>query len=99
MYSELNAPGGLTDISIPRLDSILKYHLVQTRVFSSDMADATPITTKLAGHHLMVKVAAGDVFLVDGDATNNDALISDLDNQGTNGVIHKINAVLLPKEY
>ncbi len=99
MYSELNAPGGLTDIGIPRLDSILRYHLIPTRVFSSDMTEATSITTKLAGQHLMVKVASGDVFLMDGDATNQDAFISDMDNQGTNGVMHKINAVLLPKEY
>lgn len=99
LYSHLNAPGGLTDISIPRLDSILKYHLVQTRVFSSSMADGTQITTKLEGQHLITKISSGDVFLVDGDTSNDDAFISDIDNQGTDGVVHQINAVLLPKEY
>ncbi len=99
LYGDLNAPGGLTDISIPRLDSILKYHLVPNRMFSSELSPQAEIVTRLNGQRLTSKVVSGNLFLTDGNTGSADARITRPDRQGTNGVVHRINGVLLPKAY
>ena len=99
MYTFLNAPGGLTDISIPRLDSIISYHLIPTRIFSPDLTDAAEISTQLEDMSLIVKTLPGETSLLDANSANDDAIITQVDNQGINGVVHVIDAVLLPDNY
>jgi len=99
LYTYLKAPGGLTDISVSRLDSILKYHIVPTRVFSPQMSPGLEIATRLNGQRLVSQPASGGIFLADGNSVSADARITGVDLQGTNGVVHRIDAVLLPKTY
>ncbi len=77
----LNDPSGdLTDI--------LLYHVVNTKAFAADLSDAQEITTLLEND---VKVTINDegVFI-------NDSKVSVTDILAENGVVHVIDAVLLP---
>ena len=71
-----------------KLATILKYHVVPGRVRAADVA----------GKKLIVKTAAGAPVNVDGTfgVKVNDANVIQADIEASNGVIHVIDAVLLP---
>ena len=72
-----------------KLAAILKYHVVPGKVMA---ADVKPGKVKTAnGKELEIKVD-GDTVMVDG------AKVVKTDITGTNGVIHVIDSVVLPKE-
>ena len=73
-----------------KLASILKYHVVEGRVYSSDALAAGKATT-LQGDEVRIAVN-GKV------ATVNGAKLVATDLDATNGVIHVIDAVILPPE-
>lgn len=77
-----------------QLTKILTYHVVAGKVMAADLpaADAGVATATVAGLDLSVRVEA------DGAAKANDATITSADIEASNGVIHVIDAVLLPKE-
>lgn len=99
MYTLLNAPGGLTDISVQRLDSIISYHVIPDRLFSTDLTDDTAIPTALSNKEVVVKIISSDITLSDDNADTDDATVTVRDRQGVNGILHVIDAVLLPKDY
>jgi transforming growth factor-beta-induced protein len=77
------------------LTSILTYHVLDEEVTSMDIADAgteeIPVET-LSGEELTIVVGdAGNVGFVD-----QDAVVTMADIEASNGVIHVIDAVLLP---
>lgn len=77
------------------LTSILTYHVLDSVVTSGDLAEAgseeIPVTT-LSGEELIVIVGdAGNVTFRDQSAT-----VTTADVEASNGVIHIIDAVLLP---
>lgn len=77
------------------LTAILTYHVLGEEVTSGDLAAAgteeIPVTT-LSGEELVVIVGdAGDVTFADQSAT-----VTSADVEASNGVIHVIDAVLLP---
>lgn len=77
------------------LTAILTYHVLGEEVTSSDLAEAgteeIPVTT-LSGEELVVIVGdAGNVTFADQSAT-----VTTADVEASNGVIHVIDAVLLP---
>lgn len=73
-----------------KLQAVLKYHVVQGRVFSDQALKAGEATTLQGGQlHISVK---------DEVAYVNDAKLVATDVQASNGVIHVIDRVLLPKE-
>lgn len=75
-------------LTVTELTDILKYHVVPGRIFSSDLATGT-VETLLTGETLTIDVDALTV--------NSAQLIGNsLDIQGTNGVIHAIDKVLIP---
>jgi transforming growth factor-beta-induced protein len=74
--------------NIPALTSILTYHVVGASAFSTDLADGQVITT-LNGKDVTVSISANGLFINDAQV-----IISDL--IGDNGVVHVIDAVLLP---
>jgi len=78
----------LKEESLGKLQSILKYHVVQGRVFSDALVSMDSVET-LDGE--MVRIA-----VVDGKAMANDSFIVATDIDAANGVIHVIDAVLLP---
>jgi uncharacterized surface protein with fasciclin (FAS1) repeats len=72
-----------------KLQQILKYHVVAGKVTAKDVAKLDSATT-VEGGSLTVKKSGGAVML-------NDAKVVKTDVMASNGVIHVIDAVLLPK--
>ena len=73
-----------------KLKAVLLYHVVPGRVTAADVVKLTSAKTA-EGRSLGIKVVNGSVF-VDG------APVTTPDVEATNGVIHVINSVLIPKE-
>jgi uncharacterized surface protein with fasciclin (FAS1) repeats len=70
------------------LTDILLYHVVAAKALSTDLADGQMITT-LNGDSVMVKIMNGDVYI-------DDAMVTLADIETDNGVVHVIDAVLVP---
>jgi uncharacterized surface protein with fasciclin (FAS1) repeats len=71
------------------LTKILTYHVVAGSVKAADLQDGQKVTT-LQGEELTVSIKDGKVMI-------NGANVTAADLTGSNGVIHVIDAVLLPK--
>jgi transforming growth factor-beta-induced protein len=86
-------PAGTVDAllqDIPTLTNILLYHVVEGAVKAEDVVKLTSIDT-LAGQPISIKVEDGKVYV-------NDAQVIIADIITSNGVIHVIDAVLLPPQ-
>ncbi|MCJ7795608.1 MAG: fasciclin domain-containing protein, partial [Thermoleophilia bacterium] len=70
------------------LTDVLTYHVVPGKVMAADVTDGLEATT--------VQGATVKFTVKDGKVMNNDANIVQTDIECTNGVIHVIDAVLLP---
>ncbi len=70
------------------LTSILLYHAVSGDIRSTDLSDGQVATT-VNGKDIVVKIENGNVFI-------NDAQVVLADIEASNGVVHVIDAVLLP---
>jgi uncharacterized surface protein with fasciclin (FAS1) repeats len=70
------------------LAQILLYHVAGGKVFSGDLSDGQMIMT-LNGAEVTVSIMDGKVYI-------NDAMVTVADIEAGNGVVHVINAVLLP---
>ena len=76
-------------LALPGLADILLYHVVGAQVLSTDLADGTTATT-LLGEDVEVSIdCEGSIFI-------NDAQVTIADIITDNGVVHVIDAVLLP---
>ncbi len=71
-----------------KLTDILLYHVVSGKVMAADVTALTSATTVL-GKDVAIKVDMGNVYI-------NDAKVIITDIETSNGVIHVIDAVLLP---
>jgi uncharacterized surface protein with fasciclin (FAS1) repeats len=72
-----------------KLNSVLAYHVIPGKLMSTDLTDGMKVKT-LQGDTLTIKLANGGVMV------NNATMVRA--NVGcTNGVIHAIDTVLLPK--
>ena len=84
---------GLGDIPIATLDAVLRYHVFAGgNVQSSQLTDDQEITM-FDGNIVTVDLSNGAKL---DTASGQSVMISVLDVQGTNGVIHAVNSVLLP---
>lgn len=94
---ELMSPAGKEDLS-----GILTYHVVSgeqmaaglTEAIAAAGADGLKLTT-VNGAQLTAKAAGGKVTLT--DAAGNTATVTQTDVDASNGVIHVIDTVLMPK--
>ena len=76
-------------LALPELADILLYHVVGAQVLSTDLADGATATT-LLGEDVEVSIECdGSIFI-------NDAQVTVADILTDNGVVHVIDAVLLP---
>jgi uncharacterized surface protein with fasciclin (FAS1) repeats len=75
---------------IPTLSNILLYHVVSGKVMATDVVELESADT-LLGAPVSIKVMDGKVFI-------NESQVIIADIVTTNGVIHVIDAVLLPPE-
>ncbi len=73
-----------------KLTAILTYHVVAGRVLAADVVKLDSAKT-VNGQSVTIKVM-GDTVMVDG------AKVTATDIQASNGVIHVIDSVLMPKE-
>lgn len=81
--------GLLKPESKDKLTSILTYHVVSGNVLAADLTDGQKVIT-LNGQELTVSIANGVVKI-------NGATVTAADLAGSNGVIHVIDGVILPK--
>ena len=77
------------DLTAEELSNVLLYHVIQGEVLSTDLQPTQQVTA-LNGETLTIEVAGGAATI------NGSADITTVDIQGTNGVIHVIDEVLLP---
>lgn len=85
----------LSAVSVNDLTNILLYHVVDGNVRSTAVTTGTVPTLNTAAS-LNIVVAGGVITINPGTATTNNAGVVTADIQGTNGVIHIINRVLVP---
>jgi uncharacterized surface protein with fasciclin (FAS1) repeats len=76
------------------LTKILTYHVVPGKLEAADLTDGKKLTT-VEGEVLTVKASGGKVMLVDAKGGTSTVTIANV-NQ-SNGVIHVIDTVLMPK--
>jgi uncharacterized surface protein with fasciclin (FAS1) repeats len=74
--------------NISKLKRIVLYHAVLGNVQSDDLAEIDEAPT-VEGSVIAIKRAAGKIHI-------NDALVTEMDILADNGVIHKIDTVLMP---
>jgi len=87
LFNDLGVTG-ISDLTKDDLVPILQYHVVSGNVRSDDLS--TGNVTTLNGD---IQVDIGDNVTI-----NTDATVTSVDIQGTNGVVHVIDKVLLPSE-
>ncbi len=77
---------------IPQLTDILLYHVLLDKVMAADVLelDGESVATALEGKDITITIKDGNVYL------NNDVMVIITDIETANGVIHVIDAVLIP---
>lgn len=73
-----------------KLAAILKYHVVSGKVMAKDVVKLSEAKT--------LQGSAAKVTVKDGSVSVDKALVTKTDIQASNGVIHVIDAVILPKD-
>ncbi|MCS6934131.1 MAG: fasciclin domain-containing protein [Chitinophagales bacterium] len=91
LLSELGV-SSLNDIPAATLEAVLKYHVVSGKVLSSSLTNGQQVTT-LQGSTFTVNLTGGAKIT---DKNSRVANITTTDIEGSNGVIHVIDKVILP---
>lgn len=87
----------LTDANRPLLRSVLQYHVLTSEVFAAAIRPGAAIEPALGGGAFFkVDVREGGAAIVDGRGRRANLVQTDLD--ASNGVIHLIDAVILPAD-
>jgi transforming growth factor-beta-induced protein len=92
LLQDLNITNGLDGLSVAQLQTILKYHVVPSKVKAAQAIAAASTNSK-------VETVGGSIALsLDGEALKIDATTTVVatDIEASNGVIHVIDRVLLP---
>ena len=79
---------GISDLSGAQLTPILTYHVVPGKVMSTDLSN-TKVGTLNEGQKLTIDISNGVMI--------NDSKVVAADIEGSNGVVHVIDKVLLPE--
>lgn len=78
---------GVSDLTAEQLTPILTYHVVSGKVMSKDLSNTSVAT--LNGQKIKIDITNGVKI--------NDSKVTTADISGTNGVVHVIDKVLMPK--
>jgi uncharacterized surface protein with fasciclin (FAS1) repeats len=87
---------GITDISavpLATLETVVKYHVLSTNVFASDLTNGATVPT-IQGGNLLVNLPPARVKIATSSQVSSNITAADI--VATNGVIHVIDRVLLP---
>ncbi|MCU0667133.1 MAG: fasciclin domain-containing protein [Patescibacteria group bacterium] len=76
------------------LKGLINYHIIASKLKSSELTDGQRIPT-VNGAELTVKIKDGNVTFIDSKGT--EALVVGANIEGSNGVIHEIDSVLIPQ--
>jgi uncharacterized surface protein with fasciclin (FAS1) repeats len=79
---------------VDKTADVLTYHVVAGRVYSTDLVDGMEPAT-VNGQTVTINVG-NTVTISDKDTNNMDATVINANVNGTNGVIHVIDKVLIP---
>lgn len=94
----LNNAANISAISdagtINTLRNVLRYHVINGRVFSPSLRDNISVPTLLAGENVTIQLTGGPKVKGDGNPVGSNIVLTDL--LARNGVIHVIDRVLLP---
>ncbi|MDR9415025.1 MAG: fasciclin domain-containing protein [Gracilimonas sp.] len=82
----------LDGLTSEQVAEVLTYHVAATEALSGDLDDGMNITT-VQGEDISVRISGNTVSL------NGNATVTNPDLQGTNGVVHIIDAVILPPSF
>jgi len=85
---ETQNPGVIASLTTAQLSNVLLYHVVSGWNAAADLKDGASVNTALTGKSLKVSTTAG--------VKVNDAKVTTANIVTTNGVIHVIDAVLVP---
>ncbi|MCB9185108.1 MAG: fasciclin domain-containing protein [Flavobacteriales bacterium] len=92
LLTELNAQS-LNDIDAATLEAVLTYHVVAgANVLAGDLTEGQTVTTAQTGTFTIS--LAGGAKITDGAGRETNIIATDI--QGSNGVVHAIDRVLLP---
>ena len=92
LLTELNV-NSLDDISAETLNAVLQYHVVNgANVRAGDLTDQQSVTT-FGGSMFTINLGTG-ASITDGQNRTSNIIVTDV--QGTNGVVHAIDTVILP---
>lgn len=86
----------LEPVGLPTLSDVLKYHVVTTKAMAADLKNKETLTTLDVNQTLTVMLDGKTVTI---DAGSDSANVTTADIKATNGVVHEVNAVLLPKDF
>ena len=92
LLEELPGVNSLDDLDVPTLQKVLLYHVVEGRVFSSDLTTG-PVTTLNGTFNVNVQ----NLTITDFYNRTANLIPSLLNVQATNGVVHVIDRVILPE--
>lgn len=96
-FSEL-ASGTLERLQRPenqaQLTNIMNYHIINGSLLTSELTNGQKIKT-INGQELVVAVEGSNIYFI--GAKGDKALVTKSDIKAQNGVIHIVNAVLLPQ--
>ena len=93
--------GLLKPENVKALSNILTYHVVSGKLMASDVADALNKgygkveLTALNGQTITARSKDGKIYLEDSQGNMSEIIATDV--AGSNGVIHVINSVVMPK--
>lgn len=79
-----------------QLTDVLTYHVVGLEALAADLTQDESLATVYADHSLTVATIAPNVTIHPDGADAADATVISANNMATNGVVHIVNAVLVP---
>merc|ERR1712137_451322 len=86
----------LAPVGLPALSNVLKYHVVLVEAKAADLTNNESLATLDGDHNLTVSLGDDSTVNISGA---NSAKVIKADMMATNGVVHEIDAVLLPKKF
>lgn len=87
----------LDDIDEDLLNSVLAHHVIGgANIVSTDIENNEESPATLEGDNLTFTVTGNNVILITDGSGNTDTTITAADIQGSNGVLHAINRVMIP---